>query len=64
MRRFGKTVDQSDVVIMRPYDTEVRLLECGTDINPPINQDTVESQMSDINTTGLKRKKYLGKGRH
>ena len=43
-RRLEKTVDEDDNVIVilngvsSEYDTEVRLLECGDDVNPPRNK--------------------------
>ena len=44
LRRLGKTVDEDDIVVVilngvfSEYDTEVRLLECGDDANPPRNK--------------------------
>ena len=44
LRRLGKTVDEDDIVLVilngvsSEYDTEVRLLECGHDVNPPRNK--------------------------
>ena len=44
LRRLGKTVDEDDIVVVilngvsSEYDTEVRLLECGDDVNPPKNK--------------------------
>ena len=42
--RLGKTVDEDDIVVVllngvsSECDTEVRLLECGDDVNPPKNK--------------------------
>ena len=44
LRRLGKTVDEDDIVVVilngvsSEYDIEVRLLECGDDVNPPRNK--------------------------
>ena len=44
LRRLGKAVDQDDIVVVIPkgvsseYDTEVRLLDCVDDVNPPRNK--------------------------
>ena len=44
LRRLGKTFDEDDIVVVilngvsSEYDTEVRLLECGDDVNPPRNK--------------------------
>ena len=44
LRRLGKTVDEDDIVVVilngvsSEYDTELRLLECGNDVNPPRNK--------------------------
>ena len=44
LRRLEKPVDEDDIVVVilngvsSEYDTEVRLLECGDDVNPPRNK--------------------------
>ena len=44
LRRLGKTVDEDNIVVVilsgvsSEYDTELRLLECGDDVNPPRNK--------------------------
>ena len=44
LRRLAKTVDEDDFVVVilngvsSEYDTEMRLLECGDDVNPPRNK--------------------------
>ena len=45
LRRLRKTADEDDIVVVilnngvsSEYDTEVRLLECGDDVNPPRNK--------------------------
>ena len=44
LRRLGKAVDDDDIVVVilngvsSEYDTGVRLLECGDDVNPPRNK--------------------------
>ena len=44
LRRWGKIVDEDDIVVVilkgvsSEYDTEVRLLECGDDVNTPRNK--------------------------
>ena len=44
LRRLRKTVDEDDIVVVilngvsNEYDTEVRLLEFGDDVNPPRNK--------------------------
>ena len=44
LRRLEKTVDEDDIVVVilngasSEYDTEVCLLECGDDVNPPRNK--------------------------
>ena len=44
LRRLGKTVVEDDIVVVilngvsSEYDSEVRLLECGDDVNPPRNK--------------------------
>lgn len=41
VRRLGKTVDEDDIVVVilneasSKYDTEMRLVECGDEVNPP-----------------------------
>ena len=43
LRRLEKTVDEDDIVVVilngvsSEYGTEVRLLECGDDVNPHRN---------------------------
>ena len=44
LRMLGKTVDEDDIVVgilngvFSEYDAEVRLLECGDDVDPPRNK--------------------------
>ena len=44
LRVLGKTVDEDDIVVVilngvsSDYDAEVRLLECGDDVNPSKNK--------------------------
>ena len=49
LRRLGKTVDEDDFVVVilngvsSEYDTELRLLECGDDVNPPSRNKILQS---------------------
>ena len=44
LRRLGNTIDEDDIVtvilngVASKYDTEVRLLKCRDDVNPPRNK--------------------------
>ena len=67
LRRLGKTVDEDDIVVVilngvsSEWDTEVRLLECGDDVNPPWNKIL---QSLTISTTGCRSRHQLQEGRH